>query len=99
MDSLAKLQYTAPWKQGEQNPLVFWVCSYFGFVFWVCSYFGFVLVRLRSERSPRGNAEESYTAILRIVFFLNLYCNKLLALLILNLLTVFKILFEKNSTL
>ena len=62
-----KLQYTTPWRRGERNPLVFWVYSYFGFVFWVCSYFGFVLVLLpseRSERSPRGNAEESYTAIL-----------------------------------
>ena len=54
---LAKLQYTAPWRRGERNPLVFWVCSYFGFVL-VC------LRSERSERSPRGNAEESYTAIL-----------------------------------
>ena len=31
---LAKLQYEAPWRQGKQNPLVFWVCSYFGFNLW-----------------------------------------------------------------
>ena len=50
----AKLQNTAPWSQCEQIFLVFWVCS----------YFGFVLVCLQSKRSPRENAEESYTAIL-----------------------------------